>query len=685
MGGVVDGTPVDAATTNPAFIDANGDDTALGKISFNDQAVNAPTVSGPAMVNIQREKNAIESWLGKSPGTVYNDVPTFTESEGFTTPQNFLARLNALSRKFAKLVASGGHTHDGSDGNGAPVQAASIDGVRLRGFFLQAGLISGASGLSTDVSAQFAGKSASIGDTVEGVVVTAPNNKVILRQGSGVNYGDEFVDAFGNLVYGRLTFLAGVWTLTYYVDLSGVETAYSFASPVSIILYYQELFNPIFNSPVYSEIAIVPSDNATSDVIDATATLRGLMNATTQTLGGAKTWMGAQLFNAAVTFAANVSVQLRIFFSNVIDSTTTGSLATLPAPTTTAIKLTNASLVSIQEISGGADGRLLIAVNLTGTDLTVKNETGTVGNQIRTGTGSDFTFKNKATIILYYDSTSGYWYMVSGGSSFSLAAIGAVPNANGASYDPATGSFNLQPASNLFGGVVTTIAQSFDGAKTWLGNMVFQAIIRFDTQTNNSTTGSNADLTAPAKGVLRLTNASLVSIQRVLTMANEQVFILVNKTGATITLINDFGANGFLTGTGADMTVSNNASVLLMFDSISSRVMVVGGSGGGGGGGAASVQTISTNTVLTNSLLAPRRIVLIDATAGAVQATLPAAAANTIGTEWVFKRIDANDTNAVTIVRAGADTIDEGNTQTLPYQYSRTSIRGLSATSWGVF
>jgi len=237
MGGIVNGTPVDEANTNPAFLDANGDDTALGKISFNDQDVNAPTVSGPAMVNIQREKNSIESWMGKVAGLAYNALPTFTNSQGFTAVESFLARLEALSQKFFNTTIGGGHSHDGSLGGGALIQAASIDGVILKGSVLQAPLLTGVTGGSTDVSAEFTGKVPSGGDTLKGVVVIAPNNRVVIRQGSGANTGDSFVDGLGNVVYGRLTYSAGVWTLTYYVDLAGTETPYSFGASVDACLY----------------------------------------------------------------------------------------------------------------------------------------------------------------------------------------------------------------------------------------------------------------------------------------------------------------------------------------------------------------------------------------------------------------------------------------------------------------
>lgn len=54
-------------------------------------------------------------------------------------------------------------------------------------------------------------------------------------------------------------------------------------------------------------------------------------------------------------------------------------------------------------------------------------------------------------------------------ATINLSAIGAVPNANGASLSSNT--LNLQPASGSFGGVVTTVAQTFAGAKTFLSDI----------------------------------------------------------------------------------------------------------------------------------------------------------------------------------------------------------------------
>lgn len=571
--GVIDGTPVDAATTNPAFLDANADDTGQGKYTM----ANTDPISGPSITNIQREHNSIASFVGKVTNAVFDFLPTFTNNQGFTTAiQSIMDRVEELSLKFNNTLGIG-HDHSGS-GMGVNIDAGTVVNPRLRAFVQQAPLLTGVTGSSTDVSSDFTTKTPSGGDTSLGVVVLFPNNKIVLQQGSGANEGDAFVDGLGNVVFGRLDFTALVWTLSYYVNLSGTETAYSFGSAVDVRYFYQEIYNPLTSGPVYSEYASIPSDNATQDVIDATATQRGLVSASTQVLGGAKTW------NALQTFVSGFINQSRSRFELVTDAATTGANAILPYAAATAIRVTNASLVSIEEISSPLSGGYFMLINETGVDIDLLNNSGTVGNRILTGTGIDFTLKASAMTILHYDSTGGYWHMVAGGSSgpgFTVNAFGSTPNANGASYNPLTGDFNLEPADATNPGGVTTAAQTFAGEKTFSGDVIQQALLRGDVQTDASTTGSNADLTAPTKTVIRLTNGSLVSIQRILTMAASQMSVLVNKTGNAITLINNFGANGFFTGTGSNLVLNPDSSVILIFDSVSSRVMVIGGPQGG--------------------------------------------------------------------------------------------------------
>lgn len=76
-------------------------------------------------------------------------------------------------------------------------------------------------------------------------------------------------------------------------------------------------------------------------------------------------------------------------------------------------------------------------------------------------------------------------------------------------------------------------------------------------------------------------------------------------------------------------------------------------------------------------------IITVDATAGNVTLTLPAASAS-VGQAYRIKRLDGS-VNTITVARAGADTIDGATSATLVTQYSSKDIVCLTTNTWGVF
>lgn len=73
--------------------------------------------------------------------------------------------------------------------------------------------------------------------------------------------------------------------------------------------------------------------------------------------------------------------------------------------------------------------------------------------------------------------------------------------------------------------------------------------------------------------------------------------------------------------------------------------------------------------------------VLIDATAGAVAATLPAANAVAPGKAFEIKKMDASG-NAVTVTRAGADAIEGGTTIALAAQFNSAQVVSDGVSIW---
>ena len=296
MAPIVDGQAVNAANSNAAWLDAQDDDTALGKISL----ANTDVASGTTLTNIQREMNSAANYSGKTVNTAISDLPVWTDTNAGTPTDNLTERAEALTEKFNPTT---GHTHDGTTGQGPQIAATDLSSVPLRGFIIQGTDLTGVTGSSWDVSTEMTGQTPSGGSTSEGVVVTNPENKLVIRQATGASANDVFVDSFGNIVYARLTESIGIWTLSFYVDLSGTETAYSFGSASDVRWYYQKLYNPMQNPPVYSEFATIPSDNATADVITATTALQGKVSLSSTAAQSVATASSAGTANASVANA----------------------------------------------------------------------------------------------------------------------------------------------------------------------------------------------------------------------------------------------------------------------------------------------------------------------------------------------------------------------------------------------
>lgn len=96
---------------------------------------------------------------------------------------------------------------------------------------------------------------------------------------------------------------------------------------------------------------------------------------------------------------------------------------------------------------------------------------------------------------------------------------------------------------------------------------------------DSTTTGSNQTLAHPGKGILRITNASLVSVSAFSGFGDCRTLVLINDTGASVTIKNN---SSISTGTGSDLSLANGACLYLLYESVSAKVRIIGGAGGGG-------------------------------------------------------------------------------------------------------
>lgn len=133
------------------------------------------------------------------------------------------------------------------------------------------------------------------------------------------------------------------------------------------------------------------------------------------------------------------------------------------------------------------------------------------------------------------------------------------------------------------------------GDKVYTGSAEFQSSLYFDMTVDAATTGTDQDVSTPAKVVTKFTNASLDSIRSIVapSPSNECVLILTNgKASGNLTLKHeDAGATAadrIDTGLAADLAIAQGGSAHLYYDTNSSRWRVISSSAGGGGAGGGS-------------------------------------------------------------------------------------------------
>jgi hypothetical protein len=250
-----------------------------------------------------------------------------------------------------------------------------------------------------------------------------------------------------------------------------------------------------------------------------------------------------------------------------------------------------------------------------------------------TGVSSSATFPASGTVAV----VPGAGVVKSNGTVLSSSNIdlatevtGILPVANGG-----TGS-STQNFVDL------TTAQTVDGIKTLNDSIALP-------DTNDASTGNVDALTITDRAAIRLTGA-VTNLRGIAAGVNGQLLLVRNVSGADISVLNDnatpTAANRILTGTNGTLTLTNNASIWLKYDSTSQRWCVVGGSGSEGGSSSVVTLTAAEN-------IAIRDLVAVDDSGGAIRSLININAAKTI---IGFAKAAATSGNPVNVQTSGVIT-----------------------------
>jgi hypothetical protein len=139
------------------------------------------------------------------------------------------------------------------------------------------------------------------------------------------------------------------------------------------------------------------------------------------------TMAGTQIFTGAKTFGGQLYINHNFTSAITTDNTTTGASANIALGTARIHKLTNASLTSVSGMDFVA-GKELILINATGAAIDILNDVGSPAAEgILTGTGSDLTVQNDATLYMMYDDGSSRWRIVGGSGGAGAVGFQEIP------------------------------------------------------------------------------------------------------------------------------------------------------------------------------------------------------------------------------------------------------------------
>ena len=375
---VSNGQSADQTTFNEAFLSRKIDSDTVGKIGLK----NPDLVSGDEIDNAQRYINEIAdadgtSGEGDANRKIYSSNNVVLDGDD---------RKVAIGKLDGEFDAATGHDHDGV--NSKQVSASDLGNFNNLFAEFVIGEEDNVSGTSYDISSDFAAKFPGGNSTTVGVITTAPDNRVELID---TDNGGEIEDGTGKRVYARITESAGTWTLTFYVNDSGVETSHNLAS-TNIAYLFREVFTAETRPTIPASIGLFDSLNVVGDIPDATDTQPGKVNIGAQTFGGIKEFVDRPTTNSdpivSETFAQDISNKAIINPSRIdVKKDTLANLTTYASSAsdgqlcfaTDTQELYQIFNNLLQPIGGGGDGGQGGINYLVGTNTDAEDGTGDWG------------------------------------------------------------------------------------------------------------------------------------------------------------------------------------------------------------------------------------------------------------------------------------------------------------------
>lgn len=309
-GGVVNGQSVDQVITNAAFLYKNANDSSTGVYTLA-----APT-SGPQINDVQNTINVIVNGLGgtqSAPATAYSSIPSNTIAQGDTANTALLK----LARKFYALAASGGHTHDGTDGGGPRV--AAVQSIAATGM----AAVTGAVILAGDgqfITIGESGQTISIGFSNYGLSNALAVNNLAT---SGINFNGGAIAGLSYCDWNAVGFPSGYPAAGHvYLAASGDNHFYSKTS-ASATRRVDFTLAASGQTALYGDAILVAGSNVSLSQSGQQITIAAASGTAVTSFAAS----GQSSLNGAVTISAGTNITLTQAGQNVKIDASAGSIA----------------------------------------------------------------------------------------------------------------------------------------------------------------------------------------------------------------------------------------------------------------------------------------------------------------------------------------------------------------------
>ncbi len=292
--------------------------------------------------------------------------------------------------------------------------------------------------------------------------------------------------------------------------------------------------------------------------------------------------------------------------------------------------------------------------------------------------------------------TYGDWQKIrSGIQVITIGAVGGTSNVNGATITATDSSrtINLTPADGANPGLLTAIAQTIGGDKTFNGNIISNGTLTLNNVATNSALDSVLVIrnglvqkrqvnTAAFSGAIRSINGNRDSLQT-FSFRNTGTDLTVSTNGIDSVRLNVPDA-----GTGARGVVTTTAQTFAgtkhFADSLAAGVALLVGSAAGSANSTVQVNGSVSMSIITvtgsTTLDATHNTVLGNTTGSAITITLPSPT-NIAGRIYTIKKIGTGDLdNPLTITPTGG-TIDGGTNFIIYNDYTFVTLQ-TDGTNW---